>query len=283
MKSITSSSRQGGASITVELNLERDVDLALQDVQTKVAQAQRRLPRDIDPPVVSKTNPEDQPIMWVGLSGPFPRQVLADYARYRVKEKLQTVPGVGEITMGGYLERNVRIWLDATRLDERGLTVSDVIAALQREHVELPAGRIETEGREVNVRVLGEALDLATLRAASSSAARTAAPVYLEDVALVEDGFEDVRRIARVNGEPAQGLGVRKQRGANAVAVAERCATAIDEIQEDAARGHGARHQLRLHAVHRGVGARDRVRADPRGASSPRSCAGCSSARSRAR
>jgi multidrug efflux pump len=230
-KSITSTARQGSANLTLELNLERDVDLALQDVQTKIAQAQRSLPRDIDPPVVSKSNPEDNPIMWIGLSGPFPRQVLSDYARYRVKDRFQTIPGVGEITMGGYLERNVRIWLDASRLDERGLTVSDVIAALQREHVELPAGRLETEGREVNVRVLGEAVDLATLERIVVGS-RSGSPIYLADVALVEDGFEDTRRIARVNGEPAQGMGIRKQRGANAVAVAREIRTAIDDIQK---------------------------------------------------
>jgi hydrophobe/amphiphile efflux-1 (HAE1) family protein len=230
VRSITSSSRQGSASLTVELNLERDVDLALQDVQTKISQAQQRLPREIDPPVVSKTNPEDQPIMWVGLSGPYPRQVLSDHARYRIKEKLQTVPGVGEITMGGYLERNVRIWLDATRLDQRGITVTDVIGALGREHVELPAGRLETEGREVNVRVLGEAIDLGTLRRIVVGNPG-GSPIYLEDVALVEDGFEDVRRIARVNGEPAQGMGIRKQRGANAVAVARGIRATLDEIR----------------------------------------------------
>ena len=99
--SISSSSRQGNASINVELDLERNVDVALQDVQTKLAQAVRRLPRDIDPPVVSKTNPEDQPIMWVGVSGPYSPQLLADFARYRVKEKLQTIPGVGEVGIGG--------------------------------------------------------------------------------------------------------------------------------------------------------------------------------------
>ncbi len=231
VRSITSSSRQGGASITVELDLSRNVDLALQDVQTKVSQAQQRLPKDIDPPVISKSNPEDQPILWLGLSGPFPQRVISDYARYRLKEKLQTVPGVGEITMGGYLERNVRIWLDASRLDEKGLTVSDVIGALRREHVELPAGRLETEGREINVRVLGEALDLATLR---RILVRTVngSPVYLEDVALVEDGFEDVRRISRVNGEPAQGVGVKKQRGANAVAVARGARAALEEVRK---------------------------------------------------
>jgi hydrophobe/amphiphile efflux-1 (HAE1) family protein len=231
VKSITSSSRQGAASITVELDLARDVDLALQDVQTKVSQAQRRLPRDMDPPVISKTNPEDQPIMWVGLSGPFPQRILSDYARYRLKEKLQTVPGVGEITLGGYLERNVRIWADASRLDEKGLTVTDVIGALQRQHVELPAGRLETEGREVNVRVLGEAVDLATLRRIVVRE-ESGSPVYLEDVALVEDGFEDVRRLSRVNGEPAQGIGIRKQRGANAVAVARGIRATLGEIEK---------------------------------------------------
>ena len=236
VKSITSTARQGSASITVELDLSRNVDLALQDVQTRVSQAQRSLPRDIDPPVVSKTNPEDQPIMWAGVSGPFSQQVVSDFARYRVKERLQTVPGVGEVQLGGSLERNVRIWVDAQKLDARGLTVTDVIGALQREHVELPAGRIETEGREVNVRVMGEALDLETLRGLVVRE-QAGQPVYLRDVALVEDGFEDIRRVTRVNGQPAQGLGIRKQRGANAVAVAQAVRAELTKIQKEAPEG----------------------------------------------
>jgi hydrophobe/amphiphile efflux-1 (HAE1) family protein len=232
IRSISSSSRQGSASITVELGLERDVDLALQDVQTKVSQAQQRLPRDLDPPVISKSNPEDQPIMWVGLSGPFSQQLISDTARYRVKERLQTLPGIGEITFGGYLERNVRVWLDAARLDEKSLTVADVTRALQREHVELPAGRLETSGREINVRVLGEAVDLDTLRRLVVGGGQSGTPVYLSDVALVEDGFEDVRRVARANGEPAMGLGIRKQRGANAVAVARAVRAEMAAIQQ---------------------------------------------------
>jgi multidrug efflux pump len=231
VKSITSVSRQGSASITLELDLARSVDLALQDVQTKVSQAQRRLPRDLDPPIIAKTNPEDQPIMWLSLFGPYPQRVLSDFARYRLKEKLQTIPGIGEIMMGGALERNVRIWLDAARLDEKGLTVQDVIIALQREHIELPAGRLETTGREVNIRVLGEAVDLETfqhivIREVAGS------PTYLSDVALVEDGFEDVRRMARVDGVPAQGMGIKKQRGANAVAVAKEVKKALAELQK---------------------------------------------------
>lgn len=236
IKAISSSSRQGGGSITVELDLNRNVDLALQDVQTKVSQVLGRLPRDIDPPVISKSNPEDQPIMWVGVAGPFAQQVVSDFARYRVKEKVQTVPGVGEVQLGGSLDRNVRIWVDANKLDAQGLTVTDVTSALQREHVELPAGRIETEGREVNVRVLGEALDLATLRGIVVRQSE-AGPITLADVALVEDGFEDVRRMARVNGQPAQGLGIKKQRGANAVAVAQGVRAALAEVQRTAPEG----------------------------------------------
>jgi multidrug efflux pump len=230
VRNVTSTSRQGGGNVTVELDLSRNVDLALQDVQTRVAQVQRNLPRDIEPPVVSKTNPEDQPIMWVGLSGPFAPQVLSDYARYRVKEKLQTVPGVGEIQVGS-VSRNVRIWIDSDKLDERQVTVSEVLTAIGNQHVELPAGRLETSGREVNVRVLGEAFNLEEFR---SIVVRDVpgAPVYLSDVAIVEDGFEDIRRISRVNGEPAQGMGIRKQRGSNAVAVARGVKAAIADIQK---------------------------------------------------
>jgi len=207
------------------------VDVAMQDVQAKVSQVARRLPRDIDPPVISKSNPEDQPIMSLSLAGPFPQRVLSDYVRYGLREKLQTIPGVGEITFMGALDRNVRIWLDATQLDEKGLTVSDVITALQREHVELPAGRLETPGREMNIRVLGEALDLDTLRRIVVREV-SGSPIYISDVALVEDGFEDVRRLGRVNGVNAQGLMLKKQRGANAVGVAVAARTAIDEYQK---------------------------------------------------
>ncbi len=227
IRNITSSSRQGSCNITVEIELSRDVDLALQDVQAKVSQAVRMLPRDMDPPTVSKSNPEDQPIMMVRLGGPYPQRVLSDYVRYGLKEKLQTIPGIGEISLMGTLERNVRIWLDAARLDEKSLTVQDVIGALQREHVELPAGRLETPGREINVRVLGEAIDLDTLRKIVVREVG-GSPIYLSDVSMVEDGFEDVRRIARVDGGPAQGIGIKKQRGANAVAVAQKVRQTLD-------------------------------------------------------
>ncbi|HEY3226337.1 MAG TPA: efflux RND transporter permease subunit [Planctomycetota bacterium] len=231
IKEVSSSCRQGSASVTIEFDLDRDIDAALQDVQTKLAQAQRRLPTDMDPPVVTKTNPEDQPIMWVGLAGPRSQRVLSDIVRNELKDRIQTVPGVGEITLGGFLERNVRIWLDAKRLEAYALSADEVIAALQREHVEVPAGRIEGSSREINVRSEGEALSLDDFR---RIILRTEgmAQVRLQDVAVVEDGLEDRRRIARSNGEPSQGMGIRKQRGANAVAVAKGVRAKIDEIRK---------------------------------------------------
>lgn len=231
IRSITSVSRQGSATVTIELDLSRNVDVALQDVNARVSQTRRRLPPEVEQPAVSKSNPEDRPIMWVGLSGPYPRQLLADIARFRLKEKLQTVPGVGEINLGGYLERNIRIWVDATALDERGLTVAQVVEALQSEHVELPAGRLETDAREVNVRVLGEAFDLAELRNIVVREDDKGGITRLSDVALIEDGFEDERRLSRMNGVPAQGLGIRKQRGANAVAVAQGIKETLAEVR----------------------------------------------------
>jgi multidrug efflux pump len=229
IKSITSSASHGSGSVTVEFDISRDINQALQDVQNRVAGV-RRLPQDVEPPRVSKSNPEDQPIMWVGLSGPFSQQLLSDTARYRIRDRLQSVTGVGEVVMGGFLERNVRIWIDADKLAGYQLTVSDVIRALQREHIELPAGRIDSGTREVSVRILGEALDLTTLEEIVVKDA--GGVVRLRDVALVEDGFEDVRRRARVNGVPVQGMGVKKQRGANAVAVADGVKQVLAEVRK---------------------------------------------------
>ena len=230
VKSMTASAKQGEGSVTIEFDISRDIDQAVQDVQNRIAEI-RDMPLGVDLPRVSKSNPEDQPIMWVGLSGPFKQALISDTARYRVKDRLQAIKGVGEVMLGGYLERNIRIWIDADRLASHQLTVGDVIASLRREHIELPAGRLETSSREVAVRVLGEALDVATLEQIVVAESQ-GAPVRLHQVALVEDGFEDVRRRARVNGVPVQGMGVKKQRGANAVAVADGVKEVLADVQK---------------------------------------------------
>jgi HAE1 family hydrophobic/amphiphilic exporter-1 len=215
---VKSTSRQGQANVTVEFDLSRNIDAALQDVQTRVAQAARRMPREIDPPVITKNNPEDQPILRLSFSGNRPVTWMADYVQNVLRPQFQTVPGVGEVSLSGYRERNVRVWLDAVRLESQGLTVQDVVRAIQREHMEVPAGRIETPERELNVRAEGEALDLAAFRSLVVSY-KEGAPLRLEDVAVVEDGLEDRRRIARAMGQPSIGIQIQKLRGSNAVEV----------------------------------------------------------------
>jgi hydrophobe/amphiphile efflux-1 (HAE1) family protein len=236
VKQMSSTSRQGSANITVEFDISRDIDAAMQDVQARVSQAARRLPREIDPPIITKNNPEDNPIMWLSISGTRSPIFMADYVRNVIRPQLQTIEGVGEVFIGGFRERNVRVWFDAPRLESQGLTVMDVIRAIQREHLEVPAGRIETAQREMNVRAEGEALDLDAFRKLVVSF-REGSPVRLQDVAVVEDGLEDRRRVARANGEPSIGFGIRKLRGANAVEVGERAKAKLAAIQTDLPEG----------------------------------------------
>jgi multidrug efflux pump len=230
VKQISSTSRQGQANVTVEFELSRNIDAALQDVQTRVAQAARRLPRDIDPPIINKNNPEDQPILWMSLSGSRPPVEMADYVRNVLRPQFQTIEGVGEVFIGGYRERNIRVWFDATRLEAQGLTVQDVIRAIESEHLEVPAGRIETPQREMNVRAEGEAIDVEAFRDLIVMF-RAGTPVKLRDVAVVEDGLEDRRRMARAQGQPSLGFGIRKLRGANAVAVGEAVKARIEVLK----------------------------------------------------
>jgi HAE1 family hydrophobic/amphiphilic exporter-1 len=235
VKEITSTSRRGQATVSAEFDLDRDIDVALQEVQTKIAQAQRRLPRDIDPPVVNKTNPEDQPIMWIALSGDRPIKEMMLYAENHLKDRFQTINGVGEVFLGGLLARNLRVWLDAEAMARKQITAEDVLAAIGREHAEVPAGQLETATKEFTVRTLGEISDPAEfgkLLITQRGGERINIPIPLKDVARIEDGLEDVRRIARAQLERAIGMGIRKQRGSNAVAVATRVLKRLHEEQK---------------------------------------------------
>ena len=188
---LSSSAKQGSARVTATFDLSRNIDLALQDMQAKVAQVQRSLPTSAQAPAVSKSNPDDQPILTVGLSGPFSRQLLADIARYQVEDKLQTVPGVGQITTMGYLDRNVRIWVDSDKLVATGVTVTDVMSAIQKSHVDL-ARRLPRQRRpRVRRARARRGADLDTLRNIVVRGG-SAATVRVKDVALVEDGFVDI-------------------------------------------------------------------------------------------
>src|SRR3989338_3953684 len=140
IKKVQSSSRFGQASVIVEFELSKDIDVAIQEIQTKITQAQRRLPVDMDPAIISKVNPEDQPIIWIGVSGDRPLREMAEYVRDHLKDQFSVIPGVGEVFLGGFIEPAVRVWLDANKLDAVQMTAEDVMAAIQSQHMELPAG-----------------------------------------------------------------------------------------------------------------------------------------------
>jgi HAE1 family hydrophobic/amphiphilic exporter-1 len=161
---------------------------------------------------------------------------VADYIRNVIRPQLQTIPGVGEMQLQGFRDRNVRVWYDAVRLEAQGLTVADVNAAIQREHLEVPAGRIEGAEREMNVRAEGEAIDVEGFRNLVVTY-RSGTPVRLRDVAVVEDGLEDRRRLARTEGQPAIGFGITKLRGANAVQVGRDVRARLAEIDKQLPEG----------------------------------------------
>lgn len=235
IKDVSSVSRQGQASITIELDLKRNIDSALQDVQTKIAQAQRNLPQDIDPPVVTKTNPEDQPVMWVALSGDLPLKNLTRYITEHLRDQFTTVKGVGDIRFGGFVDPNLRVWLDAKKMQDQELTVEDILSTISNQHADLPAGYMNSGPQEINLRIYGEAATPEEFEKILIPNRVRGGPVWkpirLGEVGTVEDGLADVRRISRTMGKRAVGIGIIKQRGSNAVAVADAVKARINEIE----------------------------------------------------
>ncbi|MBP9164849.1 MAG: efflux RND transporter permease subunit, partial [Leptospiraceae bacterium] len=235
--SLTSTSKYGSANITVEFDLNQDVDAALQDIQTKVIQAQKLLPKELDPPVVTKYNPEEQPIMWVGVSYTGNKRDLMVYIKDHLKNKFSTVPGVGQIMLGGYTDRNLRLWVDGKKLSQRELTIDDILSTIQKEHVEVPAGLLETKTQQMNIRSMGEAPSV-TMFGNLPISFRGGTPIFdsnirIKDIALLEDGLDDVMRVSRFNGKQAVGMGIIKQRGVNAVKVAEDVKKQIELVKKD--------------------------------------------------
>ncbi len=218
VKSITSSSTEGDSRITVEFVLERDIDLAVQDVREKVALIRNKLPQDIDEPRIAKVDPDATAVMWLNLSGQKTVRELSTYVDEVLKEQLQRINGVGDIQLGGLQLRQVRVWLDGSKLRAYGLSANDVMVALQRQNVELPGGRIESVSKEYTIKVKGEFLNVADFNDLVIAYDK-GAPVRLRDIGKVEDGMEERRSIVRFNGIPAVGMGVQKQSGTNTVAV----------------------------------------------------------------
>ncbi|MES2768163.1 MAG: efflux RND transporter permease subunit [Bdellovibrionota bacterium] len=235
IKKISSTSKTGSTEIVAEFDLDKDIDVAVQDVQSVLSRIQRQLPDDIDPPSVRKTNPEDSPIMWLGISSKkLSRFELMGLVRDQIQPKFSTVDGVADIFQGGYVEPNLRVWVDAQKLRRLDLSVNDLVSSIQAEHAELPAGLIEAQNEELNVRTYGEATtidDFLKLPILKRGGSPNYSPIQMSDVVTAELGLESNRSLARAMGETSVGLGIRKQRGVNAVQVADNVKARLKEVQ----------------------------------------------------
>ena len=204
--------------VRVKFEMDKDIDVAFNEVQVKINQILPQLPEEADPPVVAKVEIGGTPVMWLTLSGDRTLQQLNVYAENEVKKRLETIAGVGEVRIGGERERTIRVELALERMAAFGVTVQDIQAAFRREHVRLPGGFLVGGTGEDLLKADLEFHDLESL-AGMIVAHREGAPIRLGDVARIEDGVADFRVLARFNGEPTVGIGVVKVTGANTVEI----------------------------------------------------------------
>lgn len=237
IKSLRSESTEGLAQVFVEFELERNIDVASQEVRDKVSSIRGDLPTDIEPPIVEKFDPDSAPILSIVLSGPDSIRTLTRYADEQLKPRIEGIEGVGSVRLVGGRDREVRIWLRLDQLRAYNLAAQDVIDALQDENVEFPGGRIETPQRELVVKTKGE-VERVTEFGELTIAKRQSGPIYLKDVAYVEDGMKDFRSLSRLNGERAVSLMVRRQSGTNLLAVAEAVKEQLGEVQQSLPQGY---------------------------------------------
>lgn len=227
-----SSASQGVASITLEFDINRNVDVALQEVQSALSQL--RLPIGVDPAIIKKSNPEEDPILYLSLYGADIKKMI-QYSNDFLVDQIQFLPGVGEVALTGFPDRNLRIWLDSEKLKKYELTIGDVVEALRSQQLQSAAGQYVDGKREVRVRYSGESRtpeQISNLRILKRGGQALEDRVFrIKDVADVEDGLADIRRVARVDGTPAVSLQIRKQRGANEVTVADAVLAKLDQLQ----------------------------------------------------
>ena len=236
VKTISSTSTEGSSVITVEFVLERDIDLAIQDVREKISIIRTKLPTDIDEPIVEKVDPDATPVLWFALHGDKSVRDLSTYADEILKEQLQRISGVGAIRLYGLRLRQARIWLDSDRIRAYGITAQDIMRALQRENVELPGGRIESDTKEYTIKVKGEFPTIQQFNDLIVGHYK-GATIRIRDVGRAEDGMEEKRSMARFNGITSISVGIQKQSGTNTVEVVDRVKSELKNISKNLPQG----------------------------------------------
>ena len=217
---VASTSQPGVSQVVLQFDLSKNIDVAFNEVQAKVNTVLRQLPNDADPPVVAKVEFGAEPVLWLSLQGDRTLQQLNQYARNTIKKRLETIDGVGQVILGGRRDRTIRVDVDLAKMAAFGVDARDLRAAFSREHLSLPGGFVVGERTEQLLEldleyhqpeVLGELVVRYT----------NPLPVRLRDIATIRDDLADFRQIARVNGEPAVGIGIVKVSNGNTVAIVD--------------------------------------------------------------
>lgn len=233
IRTLTSTSRQGQSTITVEFDLEIDMETAANDVRDRVSRAQRNLPPDAEPPTVQKADADASPIVFLNVNSDRRNLLeLTSIAENIFKEQLQTIPGVSEIRIWGSREYAMRLWMDPIKLAAYGVTPLDVQQALSRENVELPSGRIEGNTTELTVRTMGrltspEEFNNLIIREDEGRKVR------FQDIGYAELGAQNERTILKRNGVPMVGVVAIPQPGSNQLSIAEEFFVRVDRIERD--------------------------------------------------
>lgn len=232
IRAMESTSRNGRAEITIEFNLGRDIEAAANDVRDRVGRVQDRLPVEADPPEISKVEADAEVIVWLNMrSTAMDTLELSDYASRYIVDRLSALDGVARVQLSGAQRYAMRIWLDRDAMAARGITAGDVEAALRRENVELPAGRLESQTRDFTLRIergYRHPQQFAQIRLGKGEDGYV---VRLGDVAKVELGSQERRAYLRSNGVPNIGLGIVRTSTANALAVARAARAEAAKIQ----------------------------------------------------
>ncbi|MCA9576571.1 MAG: efflux RND transporter permease subunit [Polyangiales bacterium] len=239
LSELRSTSYEGLAVVAVQFELEKDGDVAAQEVRDRVNRVLSQLPEGVEPPRIEKLDPDAQPIYYVALRGPGTAQELTQFADDELKGPLEGLAGVGSVQILGGREREIGVALDPARLQALGLSITDVAVALRRENLELPGGDVVNGGETRQVRVpgrVGTAAELADLPVMQ----RGGQVIYLRDVATVTDGAAEAESLVTLDGENIVMLTVTRQSGTNAIAVADRLAERIDEIRARLPAGYQA-------------------------------------------
>ena len=227
---LTSTSSEGASVVIVMFELEKDGDVAAQEVRDRVSTILAQLPSEAEPPIIEKRDPDAAPILSIALAGPAPIREVTEFADKTVKRQLESISGVGQARVIGGQPRQINVVVDTAKLAGYGLTVADVVQALQTQNVQVPGGQVEQGLRDLTLRTYGRVATPAEF-GDIAVASRSGYSVRVRDVARVEDGTAEPETIARVGGKPAVVLQVRKQSGTNTVEVIGRLKERLDQLR----------------------------------------------------